>query len=87
MIHQIYKALRDNGFSFKDQDLVNNKRLGIKRSCSNLVSSYHAEIYDERYGFSIHLYGGKRYLPFVIDILENKDITTLREKLQNTTAF
>ena len=84
MIHQIYKALRDNGFSFKDQDLVNNKRLGIKRSCSNLTSSYHAEIYDERHGFSIHLYGGKRHLPLVIDILENKDITTLREELQNT---
>lgn len=86
MIHQIYKAFRDNGFFFKDQDLVNNKRLGIKRSFSNITSSYHAEIYEERYGFSIHLYGGKRYLPLVIDILENKDITTLREELQNTTA-
>ena len=87
MIHQIYKVLRDNGFSFKNQDSVNNKRLGIKRSCSNLTSSYHAEIYEEKYGFSIHLYGGKRHLPLVIDILENKDITTLREELQNTTAF
>jgi len=84
MIDQIYKALRDNGFSFKDQDLVNNKRLGIKKSYSNLCNGYHAEIYNERYGFSIHLYGGKRYFPIVIDILENKDVTTLREKLQNT---
>ena len=57
MIQDIYKTIIANGFTSKGQDVVSNKRLGIKRSFTNELGNY-IEIYTEDYGFSVFIYGG-----------------------------
>ena len=86
MIQNIYKVLLANGFTSKGQDVVNNKRLGIKRSFSDSVGRY-IEIYSETYGYSVFIYGDgfmNGYFPFTCDILFKKDIDNLRTKIETT---
>ncbi len=86
MIQNIYKVLLANGFTSKGQDVVNNKRLGIKRSFSDAVGRY-IEIYTETYGYSVFIYGDgfmNGYFPFNCDILFKKDIDHLRTKIETT---
>jgi hypothetical protein len=88
MIQDIYKSILSNGFTAKGQDLVNNKRLGIKRSFTNELGNY-IEIYPEDYGFSVFIYGGKfmnGYFPWTCDILFKKDIDYLNEKMKTSLA-
>ena len=88
MIQDIYKVILSNGFTSKGQDVVNNKRLGIKRSFTNELGNY-IEIYAENYGFSVFIYGCKfmnGYFPWNCDILSKKDIDDLRIKIETTIA-
>jgi len=82
MIIDIYKTIRAHGFTSKGQDLKTNKRLGIKRSFIN--GKYYIEIYKERWGFSVHLYGGgfmSGYFQTVIDITDKNDVNDLKYKI------
>ena len=86
MIQDIYKAILGNGFTSKGQDVVNNKRLGIKRSFTDEVGRY-IEIYTEIYGFSVFIYGSgfmNGYFPWNCDILCKKDVDHLRRKIETT---
>jgi hypothetical protein len=86
MIQSIYKAILSNGFTSKGQDLVNNKRLGIKKSFTNKLGNY-IEIYPEDYGFSVFIYGGKfmsGHFPWTCDILFKKDVDYLCKKIETT---
>jgi len=88
MIQDIYKAIVANGFTSKGQDVVNNKRLGIKRTFTNDLGNY-IEIYTEDYGFSVFIYGGdfmNGYFPWSCDILFKKDVDHLRTKIETTLA-
>jgi hypothetical protein len=88
MIQDIYKAILANGFTSKGQDVVNNKRLGIKRSFTDEVGRY-LEIYTETYGFSVFIYGSgfmNGYFPWTCDILSKKDVDHLRTKIETTIA-
>ena len=86
MIQDIYKAILGNGFTSKGQDVVNNKRLGIKRTFSNELGNY-IEIYTEDYGYSVFIYGSgfmNGYFPWNCDILFKKDVDHLRKKIETT---
>lgn len=86
MIQDIYKVILANGFTSKGQDLLNNKRLGIKRSFTNELGNY-IEIYTETYGFSVFIYGGyfmNGNFTWRCDILCKKDIDHLRTKIETT---
>ena len=86
MIQDIYKVILTNGFTSKGQDVVNNKRLGIKKSFTNELGNY-IEIYIETYGFSVFIYGGdfmNGYFHWTCDILFKKDVDYLRTKIETT---
>ena len=51
MLQDIYKAIIANGFTSKGQDVVNNKRLGIKKTFSDAIGRY-IEIYPESWGIA-----------------------------------
>jgi len=86
MIKDIYKVIIASGFTSKGQDVVNNKRLGIKRTFTDSVGRY-IEIYTETYGFSLFIYGtGFMHgnLPWRCDIIFKKDVEHLRTKIKTT---
>ena len=86
MIQDIYKLILANGFTSKGEDVLNNKRLGIKRSFTDEVGRY-IEIYTEIYGFSVLIYGSgfmNGYFPWNFDILCKKDVDHLRTKIETT---
>ena len=89
MIQNIYKAILANGFTSKGQDVVNNKRLGIKRTFSDAIGRY-IEIYAEDWGYSVFIYGNgfmSGYYPYGCDILDNKDVDHLRKKIETTVGL
>ena len=84
MIQDICKVIRENGFTSKGQDEVNNKRLGIKRSFSDPIGRY-IDIYPEYWGYSVFIYGNgfmNGYFPFCKGISEKKDIKDLGVKME-----
>jgi len=86
MIQDIYKVILANGFSAKGQDVVNNKRLGIKRTFSDAIGRY-IEIYPEHWGYSVFIYGDgfmNGYYPHCESICDKKDISHLRKKMEQT---
>ncbi len=86
MIQNIYKTILANGFTAKGQDVVNNKRLGIKRTFRDSKGHY-IEIHIEDWGYSVIIYGGNfmsGYYPYRLDISNKNDINHLREKIEHT---
>ena len=81
MLQSIYKAILANGFTAKGQDVVNNKRLGVKKTFSDKIGRY-IEIYPESWGYSIFIYGNgfmHNYFPHRFIVTEKKDAEHLRK--------
>lgn len=88
MIKDIYNTIIQSGFSSKNQDVVSNKRLGIKKSFNDKKGNY-IEVYKETYGYSVFVFGSDfvvGYYPWNCHILFKKDISILSDKLENTLA-
>lgn len=70
----VIRELIKLGFSYKDRDTSNDKRLGIHLSLSNYAGQY-IEIYDEDTYWHILHYGlSKQYLPIGFDVLSLNDV-------------
>jgi hypothetical protein len=71
----VIRQLTTRGFSLKDRDIKNDKRLGIHLSLKNETGKY-IEIYDEKTYWHILHYGfDGKYLPIGFDVLFQKDIS------------
>ncbi len=84
MLQEIYKSILNNGFTSKGQDLVNNKRLGIKRTFTDPIGRY-IEIYPETWGYSVFIYGNgfmNGYYPHCFSVTEKKDAHDLCKFMQ-----
>lgn len=70
----VIRQLTTRGFSSKDRDIKNDKRLGIHLSLKNESGKY-IEIYDEGKFWHILHYGfDGKYLPIGFDVLFQKDV-------------
>ena len=86
MLQDIYKAIIANGFTSKGQDVVNNKRLGIKKTFSDAMGRY-IEIYPESWGYSVFIYGNgfmNGYFPHCFSVTEKKEAEHLRKFMART---
>jgi hypothetical protein len=71
----VIRQLTTRGFSLKDRDIKNDKRLGIHLSLKNKTGKY-IEIYDEKtYWFILHYGFDGKYLPIGFCILFQKDVS------------
>lgn len=84
MKNEIYKSIKANGFNSKDQDTVNNKRLGILKTFSDDIGRY-IEVHPEKWGYSVIIYGNgfmNSYYPTVKSITDKKESKELNDFLR-----
>ena len=84
MLQFIYKSILKNNFTSKGQDLVNNKRLGIKKTFSDEIGRY-IEIYTEYWGYSVFIYGNgfmNGYYPYCYSVTDRKEAEELQFFMQ-----
>lgn len=83
MITDIYKVLRNYGFASKNQDVENNKRLGIKRMFTK-DNKHRVEIYQEN-GYYMLLFSSVVFCirSVWIDIVDSNDLNELKEFLES----
>lgn len=85
MINQIYNSIKANGFNSKDQDTVNNKRLGILKTFCDDIGRY-IEVHPEKWGYSVIIYGNgfmNGYFPTNKSITYKKEAKELNEFLKS----
>lgn len=77
-IINIYQILRQNGFSSKDRDKLNDDRLGIK--CSFIKDCYYCEIHPHYDYFEVHFMGGV-FNPYtntkIIEMIDDNSLNVL----------
>ena len=89
MIQNIYKTILANGFTSKGQDVVNNKRLGIKKSFRDKIGRY-IEIYPENWGYIVFIYGPgfmSGYHPHCSHIMKKKDADHLGKMMARNIGY